>query len=57
MSLIKFPAVHKFETCKDCGGGSWRICWPKNNKVDTYIECLECGAEFNIKIDLNPKPK
>lgn len=51
-NIISMPQVENFTICKDCGNDAWRICWPQNNKGDTFILCLNCGSEFNIEMNI-----
>lgn len=57
MNVVNLPEHHSYSLCKDCGCGSWFLCWPNLDKQDTYIKCSGCDAEFNLKFDLDKKAK
>lgn len=55
--MSNVTVIHQYELCKDCGCGSFHICWPLGDKEDTYIRCANCKSEFNVTVKITKERK
>lgn len=53
--VINFPKTHWYFVCPECDYPHWLIIWPDKNPVKWYLQCGDCGQQYDNGIITGPK--